>query len=128
MKTNIADQLDDVRQIWKQQEVENEYRADKFWDSLSPEDRLLAFHSVCKRIFKGDIEERGSYRYVLYDVFGFTPDAYMIGMDCGYMSIHNLLFRGLDAEEQERKELHERLSGKEQEACTTAAIQTKEKE
>jgi hypothetical protein len=65
---------------------------------------------------------------VLYDVFGFGPDAYIIGMDCGYMSIHNLLFRGLDAEEQERKELDERLSGKEQEASITTATQTKEKE
>jgi hypothetical protein len=128
MKDNIVDQIEDVQQIWKQQEVENEYRADKFWDNLSPDDKILAFHSVCKRIFKGDIEERGSYRYVLYDVFGFGPDAYIIGMDCGYMSIHNLLFRGLDAEEQERKELDERLSGKEQEASITTATQTKEKE
>jgi len=128
MKTNILDQLEDVQQLWKQQETENDYRADKFWDSLSPEDKLLAFHSVCKRIFKGDVEERGTYRYVLYDVFGFGPDAYMIGMDCGYMAIHNILFRGLDAEEQERKELHERLSSEKQEAGTTATAQAEQKE
>lgn len=63
--------------------------ADAFWNGLSYDDRLKAFHSVCKRIHQGDIVDRGSYRYVLYQVFGFQPDAYVVGMDCGYLDIHN---------------------------------------
>ena len=65
--------------------------ADVFWDGLSEEDRLKAFYSVCKRIHKGDVIDRGSYRYVLYDIFGFNFDAYTIGMNCGYLDIHNYI-------------------------------------
>jgi hypothetical protein len=72
--------------------------ADSWWESLPYEDKLLAFYSVVKRIYKGDIEEQGSYRYVLYDVFKFGPDAYGIGMDCGYMTLHNAIKS--DEEEQ----------------------------
>jgi len=63
--------------------------ADEYWDKLSYEDKLKAFYSVCKRIHKGDIKDRGSYRYVLYQVFGFDADAYTIAMRCGYDEIHN---------------------------------------
>lgn len=66
-------------------------RADAYWDSLPYEQKLLAFHSVCKRIHEGDIKKQGSYRYVLYDVFGFDFDAYIVGMECGYMDIHNAI-------------------------------------
>jgi hypothetical protein len=62
---------------------------DKYWDNLSYDDKLMAFSSVVKRIVKGDLKDRGSYRYVLYDVFGFDMDSYAIGMDCGYMDLHN---------------------------------------
>lgn len=74
-------------------EATEEYakEADAFWDGLSYEDKLKAFYSVCKRIHKGDVVDRGSYRYVLYNTFGFDFDAYMIGMDCGYLDIHNYI-------------------------------------
>lgn len=71
---------------------------DVFWDGLSYEDKLKAFYSVCKRIHKGDVVDRGSYRYVLYDIFGFGFDAYSVGMDCGYMDIHNYITTPKDQE------------------------------
>lgn len=77
---------------------------DAYWDSLSKEDQLKAFYSVCKRIHKGDVVDRGSYRYVLYNVFEFEPDAYRAGMDCGYFTIHNLIFEALDAQEIKEKD------------------------
>lgn len=119
MAKDIAEQLENVAQVWRQQSVLYDSDADSFWSAMSPDDKLKAFYSVCKRIFKGDIEEQGTYRYVLYDVFNFGSEAYMIGMDSGYMSIHNLIHRGLLAEEEDRKELHERLSNQEQEASRT---------
>jgi len=66
-------------------------QANAYWDSLSYEQKLFAFYSVCKRIHEGDIEDQGSYRYVLYDVFDFDLDAYIVGMECGYMDIHNAI-------------------------------------
>lgn len=66
----------------------------EWWNALPYEERLRAFRSVCRRIQQGDVVERGSYRHVLYEVFGFDADAYVDGMDCGYMDIHNLIARG----------------------------------
>ena len=68
-----------------------EASANNFWEALPYEDKLKAFYSVCKRIHRGDIVEGGSYRYVLYDVFGFDFDAYTVGMQCGYLDIHNAI-------------------------------------
>ena len=88
-----------------QREAEAEYEAscNKFWNDLSYDDQLKAFYSVCKRIYEGDIKQRGSYRYVLYDVFNFEPDAYGIGMNCGYMAIHNAIFDGIEFGDEDDK-------------------------
>lgn len=68
-----------------------EQEADAWWEALTYDDKLRAFYSVVKRIYEGDVKDQGSYRYVLYDVFGFEADAYALGMDCGYMSLHNAI-------------------------------------
>ena len=82
--------------------LDEEY--DKYWNSLSKEDQLKAFYSVCKRIHKGDVIDRGSYRWVLYDVFEFGPESYVIGMDCGYMSLHNYIYDGVEMEKTSKGE------------------------
>ena len=74
---------------------------EKFWESLSKEDQLKAFCAVSRRIFKGDIKEQRSYRGVLYDVFGFGPEAYAPAQMAGYLAIHNAIF----TPEQEQKML-----------------------
>ena len=71
-----------------------ESKVDGWWDTLSEQDREWAFYSVCKRLHQGEIKERGSYRYVLYNVFGFDPGMYARGMDCGFMALHNAIFDG----------------------------------
>ena len=63
------------------------------WNALSKEDQLAYFYAVCSRIHKGDLVENGTYRYVLYDVFGFGPEAYAVGMFCGYFDMHNAFYR-----------------------------------
>ena len=71
----------------EQYEVEN----DAWWNGLTEKERQDAFYAVCKRIYQGEIIDQGSYRYILYNVFGFGPDMYGAGMDCGYMEIHNYI-------------------------------------
>jgi hypothetical protein len=71
-----------------------EHDNDTWWDGLTEKEREDAFYAVCKRIHRGDIIDDGSYRYVLYDVFGFDPGMYGAGMDCGYMAIHNAIGDG----------------------------------
>ena len=52
--------------------------------------------------YEGDVRDKGTYRYVLYDVFGFDMDSYVLGMNCGYMSIHNAI---VDIDEFEKLKL-----------------------
>lgn len=79
----------------------------EWWEGLSYEDKLKAFRCICRRIYQGDVKDRGSYRFVLYDTFGFDLDAYADGMDCGYMTIHNLIWTGLESEQQRAQKIQE---------------------
>lgn len=78
----IAKEMDAVR-------IAQDEQAESFWNSLSYEDKCNAFHAVVSKIFEGEIKEKGTYRYILYDIFGFGPDMYVRGMNCGYMALHN---------------------------------------
>jgi len=84
----------DFETLRMQARTDTDKVADKFWEELPYEDKLKAFYSVVKRIYQGEVEDKGSYRYILYDVFGFGPEAYAIGMDCGYMYLHNSIMDG----------------------------------
>lgn len=75
---------------------EYEAKNDAWWNGLTENEREEAFYAVCKRIYQADLIDRGSFRWALYDVFGFGPGMYAPGMDCGYMSIHNTLYDGVD--------------------------------
>ena len=86
---DASDQFNEVMKL-----IENE--SEEYWNSLSKEQQLKVFCAVSRRIYKGEIEERGSYRYVLYQVFGFGPEAYAQAQMSGYLSIHNAIF---DSEE-----------------------------
>lgn len=74
-----------------------EKEQEEYWNSLTKEQQLMAFCAMSRRIVDGEIEQKGSYRYVLYDVFGFGPEAYMPAQMAGYLSIHNAIF---DAEHE----------------------------
>jgi hypothetical protein len=80
---------EELAKAFEENKTANEKEADHFWNSLSYDDRCNAFHAVVSRIYAGEIKVKGTYRYVLYDIFGFGPDMYTRGMDCGYMALHN---------------------------------------
>lgn len=97
--TTLKDILDSPE--WKESskafnEAVDKYQkeADEFWNAMSYDDRLKAFCAVSKLIYKGEMEEKGTYRYILYDTFGFGPDAYVPAQCAGYLSIHNAIFDG----------------------------------
>jgi hypothetical protein len=78
-----------LSKLYEEARVANEKEANDFWDSLSYDDKCNAFHYVVSKIFEGEIKVKGTYRYVLYDIFKFGPDMYTRGMDCGFMALHN---------------------------------------
>lgn len=69
------------------QEVEQEQ--EHFWESLTKEQQLKVFCAVVRRIYQGEIADKGSYRHVLYDVFGFGPESYVQAQAARYLEIHN---------------------------------------
>ena len=91
--------LDEIREAMQKAQKQYNSDADQFWNELPYEQKLMAFYSVCKRIWQGDVIDEGSYRYVLYDVFGFDMDSYIVGMDCHYMDLHNLIITALEHDE-----------------------------
>jgi hypothetical protein len=80
-----------------------EDESESYWNSLNKEQQLQTFCAVVRRIYRGEIEERGTYRYVLYDVLEFGPEAYARAQMAGYLDIHNLIFDGLDANKENKE-------------------------
>jgi hypothetical protein len=98
-------ELSELGQLFEEIEKDYDNEADTWWDALSEEDRQLAFYSVVKRLVKGELRDRGTYRYVLYDVFGFDASSYMMGMNCGYMELHNSIYTHEEMRELRDREL-----------------------
>lgn len=84
------------------EEAENtfEEQSEKAWNSASYDQQLLMFYAVCSRIRQAAFTDKGSYRHTLYEVFGFKPDSYFIGMSCGLLDIMNALHRGIESAEK----------------------------
>ena len=100
-KKRLKDLIDSPELIAAQiayKESADEYSADneKWWNELSEEEREKAFYAVCKRIYKSDIEKQGSYRHALYQIFGFDMSMYGVGIECGYIDIHNTIYGGVE--------------------------------
>jgi hypothetical protein len=85
---------DELANSFKLWELELEEDHSKFWNGLSKDDQLKAFCSVMRLLYKAEIEERGSYRYTLYDVFGFGPESYAQAQMSGFLAIHNAIWDG----------------------------------
>ena len=95
-KEKALQELSDLSQKMEKSREAYIQENDAWWNGLTEKEREDAFYAVCKRIFKADITDNGSYRYALYNVFGFDPGMYSQGMDCGYMGIHNAIGDGED--------------------------------
>ena len=95
-KEKALQALSDLGQEMEKARKVYEHNNDAWWNGLSEQEREDAFFAVVKRIHKAEIKDNGSYRYALYNVFGFDGGMYMKGMDCGYMAIHNAIGDGED--------------------------------
>lgn len=90
-RMKVLQDLAEIGEIYQRAMKENEEAQEKYWNSFTPDQQIDLFCSVVRRIFKGEIEEKGSYRHVLYSTFGFGPESYALALDAGYMSIHNAI-------------------------------------
>lgn len=96
-------ELSELGELFEEIQRDYDTETDAWWESLSEDHRQAAFYSVLKRLVKGELRDRGTYRYVLYDVFGFDASSYLMGMNCGYMELHNSIYT-----QEEMRELRDR--------------------
>src|SRR6056300_692376 len=95
-RRSLGDILSELSEIQEDIEKQTEADMDEWWNGLSKDDQMKAFYSVVKRLVDGELTQKGSYRYVLYEVFGFDSESYMLGMMCGYMELHNSIKRDVE--------------------------------
>ena len=95
-KENALDGLAKLQQEFEKANIAYEAKVDEWWDSITTEEREMAFYSICKRIHEAELQDGGTYRHALYDVFGFDGGMYRHGMNCGFMAIHNAIGDGED--------------------------------
>ena len=91
----MTDKLKDLEEISVQFNKaidENRERYKEKWNALSSDDQLDYFCAIVERIHEGEVVQKRSYRGVLYDVFGWGPEAYMAAQCAGYLDIHNMLY------------------------------------
>jgi len=93
---SLGEILAECGEIQEDIEKQTEADMDEWWNQLSKDDQMKAFYSVVKRLVDGELTQKGSYRYVLYEVFGFDIESYMLGMMCGYMELHNSIKRDVE--------------------------------
>ena len=79
----------DLVQKSNKRKQENFEREEMKYNGLSHEDRLDIFCAIVRRLYQGEIESRCTYRYVLYDILGFDPEAYSRAQDAGFFALHN---------------------------------------
>ena len=77
-----------------------EQKAKECFDSLSTDNQLLLFFYITNVIFKNYFKGNGSYRGLLYDKFGFGPEAYSLGCDSGMFTLHNAISTPDELEER----------------------------
>lgn len=103
MNKEQDEELQKISDTFQKMQEDFEKKNDDWWDNLSMEEKEHAFYAVVKRIHQGDMVDKGSYRYVLYDVFGFDFGMYVQGMNCGYMDIHNAIIVDLNGDDENDK-------------------------
>ena len=87
-------ELKELRKAWSAAERQQHAEDDAWWDSLTMEGRAQSFRQITRLIYKADVEDKGSYRYAMYDIFNLD---YGDGLS-HYMMLHNLIHQGLEVE------------------------------
>lgn len=85
-----------------EEEAKEQYtqKAKEYFESLDMDNRLLIFFYITNVIFKNYFNDNGSYRGLLYDKFGFGPEAYSLGCDSGMFTLHNSISNPDEIEER----------------------------
>ena len=95
-----SDEHKELLKIQEEALEQYEQKAKEYYDSLGMDNQLLLFFYITNVIFKNYFKDNGSYRGLLYDKFGFGPEAYSLGMDSGMFALHNSISTPDESEER----------------------------
>jgi len=94
---------DEYKEFLKiQEEALEQYKqkAKEYFESLEMNNQLLLFFHITNTIYANYFKYNSSYRGLLYDKFGFGPEAYSLGMDSGMFALHNAISTPDELEER----------------------------
>lgn len=91
MSDDFLNSLEKLSSLFREAMEESEKESETFWTSLTHDQQLQAFCAVVRRIYQGEVVDKGSYRHVLYTTFNFGQEAYALAQYAGYLTIHNAL-------------------------------------
>ena len=97
-KQEVMDALHESGREFAKASDEWQQMANSYFSSLEPEEQLWAFCSIVEKLCKGELDDRRSYRGVLYDTFGWGPEAYAAAQHAGFLGLHNSIYRFDDLE------------------------------
>jgi uncharacterized protein YkuJ len=84
-----SDEYKEFLEIQEEALEQYKQKAKECFDSLEMDNKLLLFFHITNTIFENYFKDNSSYRGLLYDKFGFGPEAYTLGMDSGMFALHN---------------------------------------
>ena len=102
-RDKLMDELIAWGEVQEKDEENLHAQMDDWWNSLSKDAQEKAFFSVVKRLNQYECEDDLSYRQVL-DKFGFdgSGSGYYLGINCGFMNLHNCVAPHKDMQEMRR--------------------------
>ena len=106
-KQEVMDQLHETGNAFAKAMDEYQQMANSYYSGLEPEEQLWAFCSIIEKLCKGELDEHRSYRGVLYDTFGWGPEAYAAAQCAGFLGLHNSIYRFEDLEHVFKETLKE---------------------
>jgi hypothetical protein len=95
-----SDEHKELLKIQEEALEQYEQKAKEYYDSLGMDNQLLLFFHITNTIFENYFKYNSSYRGLLYDKFGFGPEAYSLGMDSGMFALHNAISTPDELEER----------------------------
>ena len=95
-----SDEHKELLKIQEEALEQYEQKAKEYYDSLGMDNQLLLFFYITNVIFRNYFKDNGSYRGLLYNKFGFGPEAYSLGMDSGMFALHNSISTPDESEER----------------------------